>query len=104
MTIIKCFELTRVANHQRQFDLFFTLRWQNAVKAFGQYVFEKNYRLQDIQLSKIRLAAFGSLARQVRLSRSRQVRVGKWRDAILPVAKRPKAFCQTWWRIPGSNR
>jgi hypothetical protein len=31
-----------VANHQRQFDLFYALRC----------ALEKNYRLQDIQLSK----------------------------------------------------
>jgi hypothetical protein len=42
-------------------------------------VFEKNYRLQDIQLSKIPPAPFGFGEADTRVR-------------------------QSWWRIPGSNR
>jgi len=49
---------------RRQLDLFFTLRYlRNAVTRSTDCVFEKNYRLQDIQLSKnllgCGLSAFG---------------------------------------------
>src|SRR6185369_1245916 len=52
LTIIKCFELTTMANHRCQFDLFsHCARLRSLSRAPARWMFEKNYRLQDIQLS-----------------------------------------------------
>ena len=73
--------------------------------------FRKNYRLQDIQLSKTRTAALPPQSKLLSTCASHSLRSWLRRTAFAfcSLARQPKlrakrATSEGWWRIPGSNR
>ena len=99
---------------RRQLDLFFTLRYlRNAVTRSTDCVFEKNYRLQDIQLSKnllgCGLSAFGfvpvALVFKLFVQLAARTRAGLPSRSLPPSGRQGQTPAgKGWWRIPGSNR
>ena len=67
-------------------------------------VFEKNYRLQDIQLSKSCPPAPLTRLRRDGTPRCAAKLLDKRLRACLAVARSRITRAKGWWRIPGSNR